>query len=368
LRTTTLSESAKKKKKSGASWPLLEDEYLETSKPEFVTSQKTHGEWIPVKASELKAETQIPMTLYHFMPLNRKFVLFQAAGQTLNAERAQKLLKVGEVYIKREDNLAFNDYVAANPDLTAAGLLSRCRRQYLTMTYAYKDLVLMLSDQSEGASFQKGKALLERCEKLADDFITSLASVGEAWSIVNNASFDDLTPIDRAPAIAATASLMSLLSDIGNPTQVFLASLLADIGLLDLNPKFITSWKAGDLNQLKGDLLESYQRHPTLSVNRILTRKLPLDDKLKNIILCTHERIDMKGFPNRPQAIEKIPPEAQLIQLAEMMDSALKVTLGVERKNPEEARKTVLKREKESMGAFPLSFLNRVDASLASTK
>lgn len=353
-------ESAEFLKKSGASFVLLEDEFLDSCKPEFVASQKLHGEWIPVKANEFKAETTLTVSLYHFMPLNRKFVLFIPAGQVLDPVKAQRLTKAGEVYIKRDESLAFNEYVKNNLDASAAGLVSRCRRQYLTMTYAYKDLVMLLSDQSEGSSFQKGKELMDRCRTLADDFMTGLASVGEAWSVVNNAGFDDLTPVDRAPAIGATAGLISLLSGVGEPTEIFLAALFADIGLLDLNPKFIPLWKSGKLSALSEDERKRYESHPLLSINRILTRKLPLPEKIKQIILNTHERCDQKGFPNRPVLVDKILPEAQLIHLAEIIDMNMKVDFGVEKKSPDEVRKQILEKEKQSLGAFQISFLNQV--------
>lgn len=353
-------ESAEFLKKSGAQFVLLEDEFVESCKPEFVGSQKIHGEWIPMKGSELKAGSLVPMNLYHFMPLNLKFLPFLTANSVVDEAKAQKAVKAGEVYFKREDVLLFHEYTKAHEDKSAAGLVSRCRRQYLSMNLVYKDLVLLLTDQSEAASFQKGKDLLDRTQKLADDFITSLASVGDAWQVVNNAGFDDLTPVDRAPAIASAAGLMSLMSGIGNATEVFLAALLADVGLLDLPPRALMLWKQGKLNDLHPEDAAFYRNHPNSSLHRILKRKIPLADSIKEIVQNSHERIDGKGFPAQPLP-EKIPPEAMLVQLAEMLDTEMKWDFGKEKRDPLEVRKQVLEREKSSLKAFPYGFLSQIE-------
>lgn len=351
-------------KKSGANFILLEEDFVGSSKPEFAASLKLHGSWIPVKGSELKLGTSSPADLFYFMPLNRKFVPFMSKGQLIDESKHQKMLKAEELYIKRDQNDLFNEYIKINTDESAAGLASRCRRQYQSMTVAFKDLVLLLSDQSEGASFLKGKELYDRCHRLADDFMTSLGSVGEAWAVVNNAGFDDLTPVDRSPAIAATAGLISLMSGIGDSTEVFLAALFSDIGLLEVSPNIIMSWKNGNLDKLTGADRTQYESHPNLSVNRILSRKIPLPEKIKQIVLYTHERCDQKGFPSRPAIIEKILPESQLIQLAEMMDSSLKVDFGVQKKPADQVRKEILEREKSSLGAFQITFLMQVSKAL----
>jgi response regulator RpfG family c-di-GMP phosphodiesterase len=158
---------------------------------------------------------------------------------------------------------------------------------------------------------------------------------------VNNTGFDDITPIDRAPAIGATASLMSLMTSIGNPTQIFLCAMIADLGLLELPPSALKIVMEGLFDDLKGEALDLYQKHPLYSVNLVRSRKLPLDEKTKNIILSTHEKINGRGFPAGLEK-EKIPLEAQIIHLAELMDKALKVQEGKQREDPALVRRQFL--------------------------
>lgn len=355
-------EGAKFLKKSGAQVVISEDRFFSSIEPEFICSQKIHGQWLPIKGAELKAGVTLPFALYHFMPLNRKFILFAPAGDVLDQSKLDKANKVGEVYFSRNDFDLFQEYVTKNEDKSAAGLVARCRHQYMSAISLYKDLSLLLTDASEQASFQAGKALLDRCYQIADDFVMTLGAVGDSWSVVNNAGFDDITPLDRAPAIGATASLFSLSLGIGNPTQVFLAALIADMGLLDTHPKQLPIVRKAQFAELKGTDHELYQQHPIASVNRVLSRKLPLEESLKAIILATHECVDGKGFPNGLSK-EKIPPEAQLIHLAELMDRELKIQEGREREDAREARHKVLVAATES-GHFSIDILTQVKGIL----
>ncbi len=328
-------------KKSGANIVVSEEDMIQSLQPEFITSQKVHGQWLPIKAAELAANKVVPFALYHFMPLNRKFILFAGAQTLLDQHKIEKAMKVGEVYFHREDLELFQSYIKTNEDKSASGLVARCRHEYMSASILYKQLTLHLIDQSEGASFQAGKELLDRCYQLADNFVMTLGAVGDSWAIVNNSGFDDLTPIDRAPAIGATAALLSLLLNIGNPTQIFLSALLADLGLLDLPPRCLTLLRSGQPEMLPEEDLEIYKRHPILSIKRLLDRKIPLDDKTKQIILATHERVDGKGYPNQLLG-DKIPLESQIIQVAEKMDNLLKVQWGHQRINPLQLRKELI--------------------------
>jgi response regulator RpfG family c-di-GMP phosphodiesterase len=348
-------------KKSGASVVMLEDEFFTSSKTEFVMARKLRGQWIPVKASELMPGKKLEMNIWHMMPLNRKYVQAASNGQELTPEKQQKLLTVGEFYIKREDAEGFKNYIEKNQDRSANGLKSRCRAQFLSLNLAYKDLVMLLTDQSESASFNEGKVLFEKVSKLTGDLIAGLGATGEAWDVINNSAVDDLTAIDRAPAIAAFSGLISLMSDTGKPQEIMMAALLADIGLLDLNPQAIKILKESrSFANMKPEDQEQYFQHPLTSLNKALNRKLPIPEKLKGIILCTHERWDGKGFPKK-LVPEKIEIEALLIQFAEKIDQACMVEFGKERPNVIEMRKKVWQTEFDRLGTtFPLELLNKL--------
>lgn len=352
-------------KKSGAEAVLLENEFIETTKLDFIVSQYVFGNMIPVKITELLADTQVTFTLHHMLPLNRKIIPFIFAGQTIEPAKMRKLEEIGEFYIKNTDLDLFQKYVEDNQDTSAAGIKARCRAKYLHLVITYKKLVLNLSDESEAASFQQGRELYEKLLRLSSELITYLGTAGEAWDIVDIAGFNDLTAVDRAPAIAAYAGLFSLLSEIGRPEEVMVAALIADIGLLDLPPAALRVWKTGCFDDFKPEDQRIYRHHPTISLNKCLSRRLPIPDHIKAIILNTHERWDQKGFPNRPQNI-RIPSEAMIIHFAELLDLGVKLEYGKERRNRQVVRTEILEREIRNLDRFPIDLMSKISAAIRS--
>ena len=349
-------ESAAFVKKSGVSVVLLENELTQSAKLEFIASQKIRASYLPVKVSELVKNTNLECTLFHLMPLNRKFLPVIAAGKVIDDVRLKKLEEVGEVYVKREDVHFFKKYTETFEDKSATGLGRRCRAQFLNLTKTYTDLVLLITDQSEFASYDKGKDLFHQVEVLASDLLMNLGALGEAWQVVNNSAFCEFGSIERGPSVAAYAGLLSLMSGIGDPAQVMVAAMMADVGMLDLHPKILKKIRLKQDESMNAEERLHYENHPLISVNRALGRKLPLPEAMKNIIACTHERVDQKGFPNRIRG-EKIPLESQMIQFCELLDKNSVVEMGKERVDIQELRKTLFNKEYEARDRFGFGFL-----------
>lgn len=351
-------QSASFIKKSGANAVLLENEITESSKLEYLTSQKIKAPYIPIKSSEIKLNTTLDFQVFHLLPRNQKFLPAIQKGVPVSENKMQKLNEVGEVYVARDDIEKFKNYLVAHPDLTAAGLASRCRAQFLLLQENYVDLVLLLSDQSSLSSFDLGKQLMEKCETLADELMNSLGAVGDAWEVIDNAAVGSFSVVERSPAVASYAGLFSLMADIGKQNEIMIAALISDVGLLELDPKISKKLHNGQLDQLKEDERSQYEKHPIISLNLALSRKINISPHMKNIILCTHEYHDQKGFPNRPQA-GRIPEEAFLIQFSEIVDQASLIKMGQARPPIRELRMKILEREYQG-GRFPITFLNKL--------
>lgn len=358
------SESAKFIKKSGASLVLFSSAFHETSQLEYTCSQWIGGAYAAVKGSEFLPNTKMECTLHYLMPLNKKIVPFVPKGMILDEKRAEKLRQAQEVYIARSEMPFYQKYISENVDRSAAGLASRCRAQYLNFCLGFSNLIFLLIDQSEMASFDEGRALYDQCKKLAADLLTTLSSVGDAWLIVNNSAISDFSKVERSPAIACYAGLLSLMADIGKPEEIMIASLLADLGLLEMSPSIFDKQRAlTPVSQWSEDQVKIYYTHPTASVNLCLSRKIALDDHLKKIIFNTHEQKDQKGFPNRPVP-DKIPIESMLIQFCELIDDTTLVRMGEEKVTIEAARKKVIAQEFESATRFSLDLLNKIKAAI----
>lgn len=352
-------------KKSGANLILLEQEIFETSKLDFIVSQIIRSSYLPIKVTELIAGTQARCHLYHLMPLNRKFLPVIRAGDMIESEKLKPLASVAELYVKREDLAGWSTYTTENKDRSADGLASRCRAQYLTLNASFGDLVLLVSDQSEYTSYDAGRALYAKCEQLASDLILNLAALGNSWDIVNHTAIDSFGTIERGPAIACYSGLLALQLGLTNTNDVMIASLMADIGLLDLSPKIMRMVREAKFQEMHAEYRELYEQHPMVSLNKVLNRKLPIPENMKSIILCTHESADQKGFPKRPRS-ENVPVESYLIQFCELIDQASLITMGKARPDIKITRQEVFNKEYTSAKKFPMVLLERIRKALIS--
>jgi len=334
-------ETAAFAKKSGANLIVLEDELYGTSKLEFAATQVVRADFIPIKPTDLAPGIVVPFDVYHLMPLRRKFLKIAAAGTEFASEKILKLGEVGEIYIRKSAVELFNQYIESNQDRSAKGLARRCRSQFLALYASYMDMAFLLTDQSEYASFDRGAELLKHCRDLGSNLLMTLGEFGNAWDIVNNSTIGECGSAERAPAIAAYAALFALQMDLPDIEEIMTAALLADLGLLLLPPEVSKKMRVGSLDDLTAEELNSYRGYPHHSLGMILSRKLPVGEKLRELLISTHERADGTGFP-RGITGRKLTEGAQLIQFCREFDRRTVVSMGQARVDREEMRKKII--------------------------
>lgn len=346
-------------KKSGANLVLLESEVLMTSKLDFVVSQKIKSIYTPVKVSELIVGTKMDCNLYHLLSMNKKYLPVITKNTEFTEAKLEKLKPYSEIYIRKDCIDIYQTYLEKNMDRSARGLASRCRNQFLNLSLAYIDLVLLVLDQTEHASFDLGRKLYEKCEKLSSDLMGNLSAVGEAWDIITNSSVDDFGSVERGPAVAAYAGLMCLNSGICKMSDVMVAALLSDIGLLELNPKITLKMRNNEESKFNSEELQEYQNHPLVSLNRALSRRLPLTEEIKNGILYSHERVNGLGFPNKIRG-DRVTKEAMFVQLAELIDRSALIRLGETRPDIKEVKRKIYDKELANREMLSFEFLEKV--------
>jgi response regulator RpfG family c-di-GMP phosphodiesterase len=347
-------------KKSGCNFVMLDNEFETTIRLEYVLQQIVKAAYIPAKSSDFKVGSTIDFHVYTIMPLNQKILPVIQPGTVLSEARAEKLKAAGELYIKRQQARAYSDYLKEHEDKSAKGLMNRCRAQFFTVAYAHTDLIFNLTDQAESASYDEGKRLLKSCMDLAKELLIALATIEEPWGIIDQSTFGMIGATDRSIMIASMSALLSFQTNIGNSDNIMMAGLFCDIGLLDLSPACLGKIDSEEgRSQLNSEDLVLFQKHPILSINRLLERKMPLSEEIKEIIHCTHENADQKGFP-RKILPEKIPLESMFIHFAETIDLAFRIKFGKAREPYPDVRKRVYLSEKEKLQRFNLVFLERI--------
>ncbi|MBL7542999.1 MAG: hypothetical protein JNL11_04240 [Bdellovibrionaceae bacterium] len=303
-----------KLKESGADCILLDSDILSSCKLEFVAFQKVRSSHVAIKSTDLKVGTSINCFVYHLMPINQQFLPLVWPNETITEFKIERLKKIKDVYILRKDLDIFQNY----SDRSNSSPMEICRSHYQSLITSYFDLMLYFADHGESMSFKKGDELLNNCIGGANNLVESLKRVNNVWPVFNYVPAGYYGSMEKSPMVASYAALLSIKSNIGNPTDTLLAALLADLGMLFLAPDLAKKIHYGiDSSYLSHFENDEYQKHPTMSLVAVLARKIEIPEMIIKIILGTHERADRKGFPYKPNPA-MIPQESMLIQLSEL--------------------------------------------------
>jgi len=359
-------EDARIVKASGASIVTMDNEFYSSSKIEFILTQVIRSAFIPIKAIDLMPDSEPTFSLYYLMPLNNKFLKLSKPGITLNKEFLAKCHEMGELYISRNDLDSWAEYTNMFSADDSESHARRCRLKFLQLNQSFLNLALLITDQSSGASFAQGKELYDVCAGFAADLLKSLQDIQDPWLVVNNSAIGDFGSVERAPSVAAYAGLLSLESKIGDPLEIMIGTLLSDIGYLDLSPSATEKVRCNKIKEMNGEESMEYHKHPIYSLNQCLSRKLPLSEVVKDIILQSHERVDQKGFPHSPRT-DKLRDEAMLVQLCWDLDSYSQVRMGEQKKQINDIKKQVVQAAQTETSRYSLAFLIKLAKSLKVT-
>lgn len=307
---------------SGAGLILTIDEFFNQSKLEFFLTYLFNFEWVPVKSYDFLPNTEPDFMVYHLLSYRNKFV--PIIHGNISESKFKHMAEINELYIKREDLPKFCSYLENLKITSQNAVLSKCRGLYSLFVDNYIHLVLTLSDTTKIYSFETGQKILSGIKESASNLLDCLASVEDPWLVVDNLCQKDISnPLFRTPAVAVYSGISALNLE-KDSENVMVACLLANVGLLKLSHQYL-------LNKPSDEDKFCYSQHPLISLNTVLERKLPVPEEIKKIILNSHENPEGTGFPKGKNAPSKIPWEAQLIQICELLDQALQINPGRER-------------------------------------
>ena len=318
-------------KKSGSDLVMLDSEFTTNSKLEFVSSQIIKSAFLPIKPVDFVEGTSADCAFYMLMPKNQRYLCVYKPGQRISPEFIRKFITTPELYIHRADVNSWSGYIKSFHCSSKEENAARaCRGRFLKLQQAFLDLVLTISDQTSSSSFGGGKELFENCQKFTAELLESLAEVKYPWEIINNSSIGDFGSVERGTAVAAYAGMLSRVSRIGDPQKIMLGALFADIGLILLSPRTTKKVRLAQMQNFDAEEKMEFEKHPIFSLNQMLSKRLQLDEEIKDMILYSHERMDQKGFPSRPGP-NKIREDSMIVRLAHEVDQALMLRMGKER-------------------------------------
>lgn len=340
-------------KKSGASVVILDTDYFESSRVEFILSQVLRTSYVPIKVSDLIPDSSLECALYHIMPFNQRFIKFFNPGYNIDAKFIEKYTPINEIYIRREDVDKWSEYLKTYPADDENASIRSGRAKFLKLHYNFIDLALMITDQSTSATFAKGNEQLKNIVGFVDELSEAIKVFNDPWEFINNSSVGDFGSVERGAAIASYANLISSRLGVKNTKEVMISALLADLGCLLLSPTTNRKVRNGQFNQLTKEEMAEYHKHPSHSLNQCLSRKLQLSDTIKKNILQSHERVDRQGFPNKIPP-EKISMQAMIVKLATELDAFMQIRMGKVAKRTKDIKTVFIPNVINDAGSYPV--------------
>lgn len=343
--------------------PLSQAEFYSTLKFEYVCLYRCRSQYFAIQAGDLFPMTTMSFPAFIRLSLNQRYLPVIHSNTVLSDERSQRLSRTEGLYIQIKDIDGYLQYIATYYDTSGAALKKRARALFLSLCYksVYLNESLLFDFKMPAESHLA--AIYADIKKTASELFEIMKTDENLWDIFREALDGDFWELWRSPWIAVYGSLMSLKSGVGDPLVVLLSGLLTDVGIYDLEEAVTRNYYLSEEKKVTPEQQSSYEKHPLLSLNRCLIKKLPVEEAVKTVLVCTHERVDEKGFPNQVPT-DKLPEEALILLFAEKIDKTSLTTMKKTGVGFRFAKEKLWEAESNTPGSFSPDFLNKISESL----
>jgi HD-GYP domain-containing protein (c-di-GMP phosphodiesterase class II) len=312
---------------------ILVNKIFELCPPPVADDQLTFQQLMPVRVIEIGSATELPFSLYLYLPYNQKILLYYQKNQKLDEERIQKFKDNAHwtLYIRRTDIRAYKKYCAdlfhKNDFVSGEAGQEDLRRK------SAERLLGLMGDFfcDEDASTEDAQVALENLKSVVD-FIETNGTSPELVKQVSQLAAHRLTQVNHAQNVAAYCCLFGLALNQGDPSTLKLGGLLHDLGLSDMPPELIGQ----DIEKMSHEDAAVYRLHPGSGKISIEEKKIPVPSGVFDMVLFHHERPDGSGYPYGKKSNE-IPILAKICAFADEFDKLTSIRVGYRQLSPVEA-------------------------------
>ncbi len=285
----------------------------------------------PVKILDVEPGVSLDFEVSLFLPANQKYVKVTNVGESLDAERIDRMKKgnFNNIQVPVEQMGKFYEYSAKRLKAIEKSSMSETEKRE-KFSGSVRDLISgLFSEQS--ASFESGQAILKDCGEIVKAFILQDAD-SEWFARIQQVLGERGDQYSHSANVSTLAALFSMGLGIGKPEDLALAGLFHDIGISSLPAEI----QALEPSQMNPQQFEEYKKHPEISLNLVKKRKIVINETIMRAILQHHELYNGKGFP-KGYAGDRISKEAQVLALADEFDSLTRLVEGHPLMTPIEA-------------------------------
>lgn len=249
-----------------------------------------------VTLSEIEGEETFPFDIFLFLPLNRKILLYRAAGRAIDKELSQKVAthEKLKLFIRRSEYHAYQEMqvehlkmIASDPELS-----SEERSQALK-----EETGKLVGDffAREDYTDQEGQELLENFKNIAIQFVGEVSGKEEVVQHLHALTSQVMSHSSHATNVSTYSVMFGLLmgEEGENIETLSLAGLLHDIGYYKL-PMNLTSIAE---SELEDEERLAFRSHVGLTFEVIDEKKIDISPLVRKIIEQHHELPDGTGYP-----------------------------------------------------------------------
>lgn len=304
-----------------------------------------------VKLIDIEPGTALDFDTYVYLPANSKHVRYSAAGDELDAARAERLRhhQVASLFVNENGMPKFYAYTAEklralgkNPSLSETEKSERLQG-------AVRDLISSLfSDTSTGTD--TGKKIAEDCRNIVKSYV--MATEGNDWyaKLLAATTANGADNYSHAAETSSYAALFGMAAGLNTIEELAMAGLIHDIGLSMVPTEILAKDQEAWTEQERAE----YAKHPEYSLAMIRDRKLVLPDLVHKIIIQHHEKFSGQGYP-KGLAGDRICAEAQILFFADLFSERMFTKPGTVSPDPRKVILELTESIRKDPGSSPIN-------------
>lgn len=342
---------------------LSQAEFFSTLKFEYICVYRSRSQYYEVQLNDFFPMTTMLAPCFVRLPLNQRYLAVIHGNSVLTENKVQRLESFKQIYLRIQDSPKYLEYIQTYYDSSGAALKKKARALFLALNYYSLALNEHILFDFKSSADSQVETLYAGLLSTATTLFEVMKSEENLWDIFREGHDNEIGNFWRAPWIATYAALISVKSGVGDPLVTLISGLLMDVGLYDLDEATAKAYLLSEDKKLEDSMKGSFEKHPLLSLNRALIKKVPITEAMKSVIVCTHEKSNESGFPNQVPS-DKLPVEAQLLMFAERIDQEVLTTMKKTGVGFRFLKEKFWESEKTSGKNFSESFLTAIAEAL----
>ena len=267
--------------------------------------------FMPIRLLDLDVGEVLEFDTYVFLPTNNRYVKISQTGEFLNAEKIDKikLNKINMLYVSSEQIQKFYSYSASK--LRKMGSSKKLKKSERTagLVSSVRELMTDLFSL-DSSKLHNTQNALKNCSEIISSYI--LQGPEPDWFVRVQEALSELgDQYSHSGNVSTLAALFSIGTCIGKPEDLALAGLLHDIGKVQL-----MEIQGINKNAMTTEQMELNRKHPELSMELLMQKKIMVSDSVSRVILQHHELFNGSGFPKGLFG-DQICMEAQILSFAD---------------------------------------------------